>query len=328
VIPKIIHFVFGLQEDFGGKPFSFIHFLAVFTAWKVNRPDRMLFHYAIEPKGEWWRKAKPYLTLNKIDTPTQIFGNTVTHYAHRADIVRLEMLKTYGGIYLDLDVLCINSFDPLLRQDFVMGIQQNSGLCNAVILSKANAPFLAMWLEEYKSFDDKIWCFHSVNLPYHLARSNSSLCYVLNKDMFFYPIHNDPVHRYLFGLSVPLTVRIRSVAESFGKLGLHLVRLRKLKPGGFTLHALRSKEWHYRKLRNAYCVHLWESQWWNQYLVSLTPDFINTDKCNLGRVLRDILGDHDVSWMSADMFGHTAVLSSKLAPEVEINRQGSGRLHL
>jgi hypothetical protein len=300
MIPNTIHFVFGLQEGFGGKPFSFIHFLAVYTAWKVNRPERIMFHYAIEPEGEWWDKAKPYLTLNQIKAPTQIFGNTVTHYAHRADIVRLEMLKSHGGIYLDLDVVCINPFAPLLRRDFVMGIQQNTGLCNAVILSKPNAPFLSIWLEEYRNFDGRRWCFHSVELPYRLAMNHPSLCYILNKDMFFYPIHNDPVHHYLFGLSVPWISKMRSVAESFVKLALHVVGLRRMKPGEFALHGLRGQEWHYRKLRRAYCVHLWESQWWSPYLVTLNPNVLCTATFNLARLLREIIGDDEIVPMSLE----------------------------
>jgi len=310
MIPKVFHFIFGLQEDFGGRPFSFIHFLAVYTAWKINRPDRILFHYAFEPKGEWWRKAKPYLALNKIDAPTEIFGNPVTHYAHQADIIRLNVLKRYGGIYLDLDVLCINPFDALLQNEFVMGIQQNTGLCNAVILSKPSAPFLSIWLREYKNFDGRIWCFHSVELPYWLAKKNPSLCHIVNKDLFFYPIHNDPVHCYLFGGSVPLMSKFRSVAESVGKSGLHVVGLRKMKPGGFQLHALRGKEWHYRKLRRAYCVHLWESQWWNRYLVSLTPEVILTDTHNLARLLRDILGGDEVLSMCSELSPQTSILQA------------------
>lgn len=36
---------------------------------------------------------------------TEVFGNPVWHYAHKADVIRLEALKEFGGIYLDVDVL-------------------------------------------------------------------------------------------------------------------------------------------------------------------------------------------------------------------------------
>jgi len=301
MIPNIYHFIFGLQKDFGGKPFSFIHFLAVYTAWKINRPDRILFHYAFEPEGEWWGKAKPYLTLNKIEVPTEIFGNPVVNYAHRADIVRLRMLRDYGGIYLDLDVLCINPFVPLLQDEFVMGIQQNAGLCNAVILSKRNAPFLSNWLESYRNFDGRIYAYHSVELPYRLATENPALCRIVQKDLFFYPVFNDPVHHYLFGLSVPVTSKLRSVAKSIAKLGLDVVGVRTMKPGECAFHALRGEKWHYRKLRRAYCVHLWESLWWERYLASITPEYLLTGTSNLCLLLQEILGKEELIRLRANV---------------------------
>lgn len=38
---------------------------------------------------------------------TEIFGRKVDHYAHKADVLRLEVLRDYGGIYLDTDILVI-----------------------------------------------------------------------------------------------------------------------------------------------------------------------------------------------------------------------------
>ena len=38
---------------------------------------------------------------------TRIYGNEIEHFAHKADVIRLEVLRDYGGIYLDTDVLVI-----------------------------------------------------------------------------------------------------------------------------------------------------------------------------------------------------------------------------
>jgi hypothetical protein len=299
MIPKIIHFIFGLRPDFGGRPFSFIHYLAVYTAWKVNRPEKILFHYAFEPDGDWWEKAKAYLTLNKIEAPTEIFGIPVVHYAHRADIVRLEMLKTYGGIYLDLDVLCINPFEPLLSNDFIMGLMRNRGLCNAVILSKPNAPFLSMWLAKYKDFNGSSYDMHSVVLPFLLAMQNPSLCHIVHEDLFFYPTHKDPVHRYLFGLSMPIYLRIGSVAQNVIKLGMHVVGIRKMKLKEFVFHAIHGRKWHYRKLCQSYCIHLWETDWGNRYLASLNPEYVLVGTSNLCLLLQKVLGKDELLRLSA-----------------------------
>ena len=49
-----------------------------------------------------------------------VYGNEVKHYAHRADVLRLKLLYEHGGIYLDLDMVALRSFDPLLHHDVVM----------------------------------------------------------------------------------------------------------------------------------------------------------------------------------------------------------------
>lgn len=58
MIPNIIHFVFGLEPDFGGKVFCLVHYLAIKSALLVNKPDKIFLYYCYEPKGNmWWEKA-------------------------------------------------------------------------------------------------------------------------------------------------------------------------------------------------------------------------------------------------------------------------------
>lgn len=61
-------------------------------------------YYKYKPVGPFWDLIEPHLTLIEIDPPEDIFGNKLTHFAHKADIVRLYALKGSGGIYLDVDV--------------------------------------------------------------------------------------------------------------------------------------------------------------------------------------------------------------------------------
>lgn len=60
MIPNIIHFVFGMAEDFEGKPFPLSHYLAVKSAAVVNQPQKIYFHYQFKTAGKWWEKAKPF----------------------------------------------------------------------------------------------------------------------------------------------------------------------------------------------------------------------------------------------------------------------------
>ena len=93
------------------------------------------------------------------------------------------MLIAHGGIYLDLDVVVVRPFAPLLRagHDFVMGKEGDvdaggfHGLCNAVMLARPNASFALRWLERYRDFGSghgDAWSYHSVQLPALLAEQH------------------------------------------------------------------------------------------------------------------------------------------------------------
>ena len=295
MIPRIIHFIY-----VGGRAFSFIHFLAVYTAWKVNRPDVLYFHHTEEPTGYWWEKARPLLTLNLVAPVHEIHGNPITYPAHMADVIRLEMLQRFGGIYLDLDIVSLRPFDPLLQHEFVMGMEPGTGLCNAVILARGDAEFLQLWREQYRSFDGSRWNHHSVVLPWQMAQAHPQLIHVADKYAFFYPTHNDPVHRYLWGERPTLGERATRLAKN-------LVRLAAEPFGGRrdavrqayyrTFHALRGREWHYRRASQSYCLHLWEGLWGEPYLKAVTPAYLRASSANFARLLRGVLSPAELDAM-------------------------------
>ncbi|KAI9320289.1 nucleotide-diphospho-sugar transferase [Zopfochytrium polystomum] len=205
-VPKIIHFVFGLQPDFGGFPFRFFHYMAIKIAHVVQKPDKILLHYKYAPEGEWWEKTKKYATLVEVEeVPTEIFGNPIKDVAHMADVVRMNVLLKYGGIYLDTDVYAYRSFDSLLHHETVLGAEKGDGLCNGVIISAANSTFLRAWYESYRTFDASLWNEHSVLLPKRLASSMPNDICTLPRISMFYPTwdysHVDFVHKedeYIF----------------------------------------------------------------------------------------------------------------------------------
>jgi len=293
MIPNIIHFIFGLKSDFGGKPFSFIHLLAVLTAAKVNRPSKIFLHYAYEPTGEWWERAKPYLTLNQVTPPSEIFGRPLEHFAHRADVLRLEVLMQHGGIYLDMDVVCINSFAPLLPNDFVMGVEPGAGLCNAVMLASSGAEFIRVWYEKYRGFDGAQWAHHSVSVPYRLAKQHPWLIHIQDEYSFFYPMHDDVTHFYLWNRT-PLWVRRRVIEKISEHISVHIRNAFSLskrdRPYPPLRHLLHGKRWQFEKLSQSFCVHLWESIWWND-LQKMTPAAILEGAGNFARLIRKVLGE-------------------------------------
>lgn len=188
MIPKIIHMIFGLNPDFGDKPFSLIHNIAIKSAHHVIKPDKIFLYCKYEPlNNKYWEEIKQYVEIVNINPPDEIFGNKIDKYAHKSDIIRLSKLIEMGGIYLDCDTICINSFDNLLDNKFVMGKQDDRGFCNAVILSEKNSEFANIWFDNYKSFNQNDWDHHSVVLPGILYKQYPHLLTALNTEAFFQP---------------------------------------------------------------------------------------------------------------------------------------------
>jgi len=243
LIPNIIHFVYGFKKQ--TNEFELYRYLAIKSAIDVNQPDKIYFHYKYEPYGKYWDKIKKYLILEEVQPPAEIYGNDLLHYAHQADVIRLQKLQKYGGIYLDIDTICLKSFDDLRHHNFVIGAQGNKnnteiyGLCNAVMLSTPNNPFIIEWIDTYTSFRskgrDEYWDEHSVLMPLKLAYKYQNKITILDNNKFYNPLWYD-INDILFNENIDL------------------------------------KE--YKKFINHnYCIHLWDT-YSHKYLSSLTEDDI------------------------------------------------------
>ncbi|MCB2226734.1 MAG: hypothetical protein KQH53_08650 [Desulfarculaceae bacterium] len=189
MIPNILHFVFGMTEDFGGKPFSLIHYLSIKSAVVINKPDCSILWYKYIPHGYWWEKSKLYVDFQIINEADEKFGDKINRYAHRADIVRLNKLIQMGGIYLDLDIICIKPFTKLTMHDCVWGEEESDKcLCNGVILAQPDSEFLGLCLEGWKYFEPWMWNEISCYYPAKLAKEHPGILHIENKYAFHWPL--------------------------------------------------------------------------------------------------------------------------------------------
>jgi mannosyltransferase OCH1-like enzyme len=195
MIPKIIHFVYGLEPDFGGKEFSFAHWAAIKSAKKLHPDFRILFWHRYLPSNHYFSDIQDSIELMPIQPPESIFGNPLCHVAHKTDVVRLMVLLEYGGIYLDMDTITVRPLVPLLNHKCVMGYEEIDGaphgLCNAVMLAEPGSKFLQAWFENFRSFRskgrDEYWAEHAVLVPLKLAPTMPDEITLLPKEAFFYP---------------------------------------------------------------------------------------------------------------------------------------------
>lgn len=190
MIPRRIHFLFGLASDFGGIPFSFYHLMAVKSAKYINPTYEIVLHYHHGGGNQYWEEACSLVQTNHITTvPTHIGEREVYHVAHKADAVRMDILWNEGGVYMDMDTVCISPFDDLLDKHTVMGMEiadgKINGLCNAVMLTRPKSDFFRVWRDEYVNFDPHDWNSMSVRKPFSLSRRYPDFIYVLPPEAFF-----------------------------------------------------------------------------------------------------------------------------------------------
>ena len=79
----------------------------------------------------------------------QLFGDT-KNFGSKSDILRMEILYKYGGIYMDYDFYQCKKFDDLLSYDFVIGSAYENELWNGLMMSKPESEIVKCYLNTIK----------------------------------------------------------------------------------------------------------------------------------------------------------------------------------
>jgi len=135
--------------------------------WPGNDPIPKNYQYFLET----WRKHHPHWQIKiwkeydliKENFQTMDLYWRARGYAERADIMRYEVLRRYGGLYIDMDIECFANFDELhYKYDFYTNIEPPAvnkdrvSIVNAMIASIANHPILTQTLVNIRENWDKV----------------------------------------------------------------------------------------------------------------------------------------------------------------------------
>ncbi|WP_256011200.1 capsular polysaccharide synthesis protein [Desertivirga xinjiangensis] len=200
---RIFHFVFGLKEQ--TEPFHLSHYLCLASCIAVNNPDIVYFHYQNLPYGYWWDKIRDRLTLNRVQPQSFLDSYVYSDksiekfkYAHLSDIIRLEVLLEYGGIYADIDTLFVSPIpDEYYNKKFILGrervdmtqqaaVEAGGSLCNAWIASEQGSEFARLWLDSMVKEFNGTWSAHSTFLPFKLSEQYPQLIHVEPERSFYH----------------------------------------------------------------------------------------------------------------------------------------------
>jgi hypothetical protein len=167
-VPNILHLVLGFPGNF-----DFYSYLAVKAAFDRMHPDAIYLHVFgrdFEHSAYLERAKKEFnIKVVRARDVTQIFDRPVNVVEHKSDVVRLESLIRFGGIYMDLDTYVLEPLDVFYENELTMPAEYSVGISNALIIAKRCSRFLRNWYTQYKSFDDSQWGDHSIILPKKLA---------------------------------------------------------------------------------------------------------------------------------------------------------------
>ena len=166
LVPNVVHYL-SFTHKGRKKPFIFIHYLSILSAQKNIMPDHIYFYTDSPPNGVYWNLALKIPAFKVVKRkPTSIpFGKSINvefYETTASNIDRLLVLQEYGGIYLDLDVLIIRSFAPLLQYDTTIGWEYEGRICAGIIVAKPTSKFIQLWLKEYvNDFQPRLWAYNS-----------------------------------------------------------------------------------------------------------------------------------------------------------------------
>jgi hypothetical protein len=139
MIPKIIHYCW-----FGRKPLPELSKKCI-ESWQKYLPD-----YEIRE----WNESN--FDVNIIQYTQEAYG--MKKYAFVSDYARFHILNKYGGLYFDIDVEVISSFENIVKTGSFMGFQKGKGWDNIGGVAPGlgmgcipKHPFIRTLLERYKS---------------------------------------------------------------------------------------------------------------------------------------------------------------------------------
>jgi len=219
--------------------------------------------YIYDCDGPLWKLIKENVNVIKIKNFSFRGVGHYRHFAHKADIVRLEVLYSVGGLYFDIDTLTISNPEKLIDDSkLVMGYEISPrsgeivGLCNAIMSAPRKNNFVEAWMNQTKYFwsrgKDVFYAEFAVALPLVLSRNRK-----LAKCLIALPAES--LFKFLF-TDIEL--------ELFSEMENEKVNFINYPP----------------------IIHLWESQTQN-VLNKVDLEFINTSSSFYAQVARTVLHD-------------------------------------
>lgn len=153
LIPKIIHMIW-----IGPRPLP-EKYKPLMESWRKFHPD-------------WEIKLWTNEDVATMELENQDIFDRAVNYGMKSDILRMEILWRYGGLYVDLDFECYQPFDHLHHaHGFYCGL--HSGACvigNSMMAAAKHHPLMRMCIDHFKNRSNKeVFATHEPSLVMRLT---------------------------------------------------------------------------------------------------------------------------------------------------------------
>ena len=182
-IPNIVHFIWFDTKD--KREFGFVNYLSVLSAYRIQKPDEIMFHCDRAPTADkWWTQLSREVPLThlRVNIQTQMMSHTgqnIDHPEHITDILRLQVLHKYGGIYIDLDAIVVQNLNPLRNYPAVLGQELDEHHNSGCVMSEQSGALVTLWLESYRNdYNTYDKTYNSRGVPYQISLYHPDLVHV------------------------------------------------------------------------------------------------------------------------------------------------------
>ena len=171
IVPNIVHYVL-----FNVTEIQFGHFISFLSVLKNQKPEKVYIHCdCSQLSGDYYQrvqrvanKTNTPIIVRTIERPTQIFGRNVSKKWlnwHSADFTRIQVLREFGGIYLDRDVYVVQSLNTFLKYEMTLDWEDDQPMSSGVLIGHKNSRFLKLYYESYHDYREDLWFYNGGELP-------------------------------------------------------------------------------------------------------------------------------------------------------------------
>lgn len=128
---------------------------------------------------------------------------------HKSDFIRYTLLQNDGGIYIDTDIIILNSIEDLLNTDLFIAKQSSKMYCSGIIGSIPNYPLIKETRQAY--YDDyhaDKWAYNAMRIiSENIESVEGNIIKLSIENGFHYPLYTNLSKMYELNPDFPSTLR-------------------------------------------------------------------------------------------------------------------------